>query len=116
MAKVALCAALDVAEDRSLLRLGPVEDLDLRILVKAQHHRMIRRIEIRPADIAVETASVDSLMVLGRGGFTGPGRNQCDTVIAVTSATAPLLPVIHRIALADVSFKAPSVTRAAFSS
>ena len=64
----------------------------------------------------METASVDSLMVLVRGGFTGQGRNQCDTVIAVTSATAPMLPVIHRIALADVSFMARSITRAGFSS
>lgn len=79
MAKVALRVALSVAEGRSQLRLGPVGGLELRILVNAQCRRMVRRVVAQRADIAVNMASVDSLMVLARCGFTPEGRSQRDT-------------------------------------
>ena len=51
VAQVVVGVALRVAQIHGQFRLGPVQGLDLRLLVDAEHHRVIRRIEVKSRDI-----------------------------------------------------------------
>lgn len=52
MANVVVGHSFDVSKSHGQHGLGPVEGLDLRILINGEHDRMIRRFQIEPHDIA----------------------------------------------------------------
>lgn len=52
MPLVVVGAALGLAGAHWQQRLGAIERLDLALLVDAQHHRAVRRVEIEPNDVA----------------------------------------------------------------
>jgi hypothetical protein len=52
VADVVVGLALRVAGQQRQDRSGPVEGLHLRFLVHAQHHRLVRRVQIQPHDVA----------------------------------------------------------------
>ncbi len=71
---VVMRAALDLPGTHRQHRLRPIEGLDLRLFVHAQHERPVGRIQIEPdniADLLDEQGSFDSLEL-------GPMRLQCE--------------------------------------